>query len=459
VAPGDLQVIAPAPAPAQLSLDDALQLALQQNAGFRHAVQALLGARSDWYVARQRWALEAFGQVERAGNGETESETSAGAALSYAAVTGAEFSVTAELARLDDEEDVRTLAATLRQPLLASAGPASAAYEAVRSARNSYRAALLAFFSNRQDLIEQVISTYYDVAEQRELVRVQDTSVALAEQAVNDAQLRLEAQVTTLLDLTRAQLRLSREQSAAVNQRRGFQDSMDRLLVLLGLSVGAMPELTTTAPYESQEFEAEMLIARALELRPDLRLADLSIEDRQAVLRIARSRNLPSLDAFAGWSQQRDGVEDRSWNVGLSLSVPIGSRSLAESVRQARWSLLVSQQAREELRQQIAADIRRQVRSAEAARANVEISEQGLEVAKQSAQAAQTLFEEGLSTNRDLLDAQDEITRSERQLVSSRVSYYLALVRLKVAVGENLLAAEGSGEEEASTPSPPAEQL
>ena len=183
VAPEDLRVIPPVLAPDQLSLDDALLLALRQNAGFRRTVQGLLAARSDWYTARQRWAVEALGQVEKAGNGETDS--SMGAALSYAAITGADFSVTAELARLDDEEQVRTLSAALRQPLLAGAGPASEAYEALRSARNGYRAGLLTFFSDRQDLMERIISAYYDVAEQRELARVQDASVALAEQAVD----------------------------------------------------------------------------------------------------------------------------------------------------------------------------------------------------------------------------------------------------------------------------------
>ena len=451
IAPQDLQVVSPPPAPEKVSLDEAIQTALRQNAGFRRTVQALLSARSEWYVVRQRWALEAFGRVESAGNGETSTDSSGGAALSYAAVTGADFSVTGELARLDDDSDVRTLTATLRQPLIASAGKASPAYEAVRSARNSYRGALLTFFIERQGLIERVISSYYDVTEQQQLVTVQDASVKLAEQAVKDANLRLEAKVGTVLDLTRAQLRLAREQTTAVGQRQASQDGMDGFLVLLGLEVGGTPELVTTAAYEPQEFEAAALIARALELRPDLRLTDLSIEDREAVLRIARSRSLPSLDAFAGWSRQQDGAERRSWNIGLDLSVPIASRSLGESVRRARWGLLVYEQAREELRQEIVADVRRQVRSAEAARANVGIAEQGLEVAKESAKAAQTLVEEGLSTNRDVLDAQDEITRSERQLVSSRIRYYLALVRLRVAVGENLLAQEASPAPEGPT--------
>jgi outer membrane protein TolC len=113
------------------------------------------------------------------------------------------------------------------------------------------------------------------------------------------------------------------------------------------------------------------------------------------------------------------------------------SRSLRQAVRQASWDLLVSEQAREELKQQVVADVRRQVRAAEAARANVDIAAAGVEVANRSLLIAQRMVEEGLATNRDVLDAQDEKRRSESQLAASKIDYYLSLVRLKVAVGQD----------------------
>ena len=45
------------------------------------------------------------------------------------------------------------------------------------------------------------------------------------------------------------------------------------------------------------------------------------------------------------------------------------------------------------------------------------------------------MVEEGLRTNLYVLDAQDDRTRDDTSLVTSKNDYYLALVRLRRAVG------------------------
>jgi len=435
MSPQDLAVIVPPPAPAELTIEDAVSLALRHNLGFRRTVQRLLNARSGWRVAQQRWDLELFGRIQRSGNGETVEDRQAGAALYYSAVTGADFSVVAELDRLESEESEQTVTATLRQPLLAGRGPASSAYEQLRRARNAYRAALMSFYVERQALVERVISSYFRGVQERQLVTIRQFSVTMAEEEVRTASLRLEEQFAVALDLMRAQLRLASEQRAEVLARQSLADTIDSLVELLGLKIGGMPTLVTQVSYEPSETDLDASIARALELRPEVRLMALDVEDREAVLRIARSERMPSLDLFGAWRRTTNGFDDRSWDVGLELSVPIASRSLDEDARQARWALLVAQQEREALIQQITAEVRSEVRAAEAARQNVAIATDSLALANKSLTAAKRMVEESLRTNRDVLEAMDDLTRDDTALVTSKINYYLAVVRLRRAMG------------------------
>ena len=436
VSPELLKVTPPAPAPAELTVTDAVDFALQRNIGFRGTIQSLLVQRSALYVALRRWNLTLNGSVDRAkSDSNTATEYSAGGSFFYTGVTGANLSVSSELQKLDSSEKTETVAASLSQPLLAGSFKASAAYEVVRQARNNYRAALLSYFVSRQDLIVSVLSAYFSAVERGQLVSIQQSTVRLAEQAVSDAKLRLEAGLITEIDLTRAQLQLSQSQAALVSARQAEQDAVDQLLLLLGLQVGGQPKLGTMVEYKPAEFNVDTAVAEALQRRPEVRLAELSIEDRQAALRINRSQRLPTLDLVGAFQRAGDGATDQTWSLGLQASVPIASRALTEAVRQANWALLVSQQDREDLRQRVTADVRSQVRAADAARANVDIAAKGLEVAQRSFQIAGRMVEEGLATNRDLIDAQNALANSGTSLVAGRINYYLATVRLKRSMG------------------------
>jgi outer membrane protein TolC len=436
VSPEFLAVTPPPPAPAELTAQDAVSFALRRNIGFRHTVQTLLDSRSALYVALQRWNLTLSGSANRAkSDGSPETDTSLGGSFGYSGITGADFSVSAELDKLDSQERTETLTASLRQPLLAGSFDASAAYETVRQARNTYRAALLSYFVDRQDLIVSVLSAYFNAVERSQLVGIQESSVKLAEQAVRDAQLRLEAGLIAEIDLTRAQLQLSQSQAFLVSARQSEQDALDQLLFLLGFQVGGQPRLVTTVEYKPVELNLESAVPQALQRRPELLIAELTIEDRQAALRINRRQRLPTLDLVGALQRISNQSSDRTWNIGLQASVPVGSRALTEAVRQANWALLVAQQDRENLKQQIVSGVRSQVRAAAAARANVDIAAKGLEVAQRSLQIAGRMVEEGLATNRDLLDAQNALANSGSSLVTSKINYYLSTVRLRQSMG------------------------
>ncbi len=438
VSPELLAVTPPPAAPAELTVEEAVATALQRNIGFRRTIQGLLANRSALSVALRRWQLELTGSVTRTSNGETTTDKQLGASLDYSAVTGAQISVSAELDRLDSEEKLDTVNASLRQPLLAGAGRASAAYEEVRLARNVYRAALLSYFVDRQDLIISVLSAYFNAVEQTQLAEIQASSVHLAEQAVRDAQLRLEAGLIAEIDVTRAQFRLARAQTDQVLQRQSEQDALDELLFLLGYEVGGKPKLVTTITYSLAPVDMDTAVSQALQRRPEVRLADLTIENRDAALRINRSSSLPTLDLVAAIQRTSNELTQRSRSIGLEASVPVASRALTEAVRQAYWSLLVARQERENIRQQVALEVRSQARAAGAAQANVDINTKNLEVAQRSLQIAGRMVEEGLATNRDLLDAQDELTRSGISLVTSRINYYLSTVRLRRSMGADV---------------------
>jgi outer membrane protein TolC len=427
-----LTVVPPPEAPAELSLQDAVQLALAHNQGFRQSVLSLLNARSNLMVAQQRWGLNLFGTSE---HGDAPETGQAGANFSYGALTGGNLTFQSVTNLLAATAGFEGYTALLEQPLLAGRGTASPYYEQLRAARSGYESGVLDYYLSRQDLVVLVIDAYLDAVQQGQFVAIQQESVKLAEQSVQDAELRLKEGLIIQIDLMRAQLRLAQAQSSEVQARQAQQDAIDRLLLLLGVQVEGSPKLVTEVGYEPAPQDVRAAVEYALENRPELRVSDLTIQDREAALRIARSQRLPALNLFGGLEASEFNFSQQAWSVGLQATVPIGARALRETYNQSEWALLVAEQSQEDLQQQIIAEVRRQARAAEAARANVDIAAKAVEVAQESLRLAQRLVEEGLDTNRNVLDAQNDLTAARTTLVTSKNNYYLAMVSLRRAMG------------------------
>ena len=176
-----LTVVPPPEAPAELSLQDAVQLALAHNQGFRQSVLALLDARSNLTVAQQRWGLNLFGTSQRNDVADTGQ---AGANFSYGALTGGSLTFQSVTNLLAAATGFEGYTAFLEQPLLAGRGTASPYYEQLRSARTGYESGVLNYYLARQDRVVLVIDAYLDAVQQGQFVAIQQESVKLAEQSV-----------------------------------------------------------------------------------------------------------------------------------------------------------------------------------------------------------------------------------------------------------------------------------
>lgn len=437
----DLAAVGVAPAPKVLTLQEALQTGLANNAGFRSSIASLLDAQGRLRVARQLYSLNvaAAAQSTHPGSNGSTTETTAETDLNYDMLSGAKVSVSALLNMLDSEEQT-ALEFSVTQPLIRGAGRASERYEALRSAYVAYRRSLLRYSLERQDLALSIISGYFGVVQTREQVTIQEQGLAQADRAVQDFEARLKEGMTTKIEVTRAQLSQASRRLALTAAKLSFQDSMDNFLQTLGLQVGATPELTTQLRYKPAQVNLEALVPEALRSRPELKIEELTLEDARADLRLARNRRRPSLDLFGSTSQPVGGANDSTeWRLGIQTSIPLNSRSLDEAVHQAERGWLLAEREQSELRQSITTQVRSEARALQSQQANLEILRQSLEVAREKLRLADISVEEGVGVYRDKIEAQEQVTAAERDLLNAQIQYYFTVLGLRRAVGQDVL--------------------
>jgi outer membrane protein TolC len=444
VTPSPLTPSPPQSTPAKLSLKECLALALAHNAGYQQSRVALANAESRLRATNQLRHVSfdteiAFSQSTRGGS-TMLSNFGPTLALSQPGGGGLTGGMTVPAVNSPQVGGQAGMEYTL--PLLRGGGRGSEVRAQLVQARIDADRAQLTHYDDEQSLFEEVAQRYFDAMRAQDLLRIQEQAVRIAEQATDDTQKRLDAGLIIEIDVTRAKLQLSRTRSQLLEQQQQAHNALDSLVLLLGLPVGAQPELTDTITYHYTPVDEATAIRTALERRPELAQSRLQQADAEVQLALTQTRRKPKADVRFNLSSLGftllggGGIANVLTSLlGLRVSVPMKERALTENIAQAQRSRDVLEYDYEFRRQGIVNDVRRLARAAETARNNIDLLTENVEVEKKNLHSAQRLFEEGLASNRDLLEAQASQTETDSRMLSAKVDYFLTLVHLQRAMG------------------------
>jgi outer membrane protein len=315
------------------------------------------------------------------------------------------------------------------------------ALQALEQAKLSLIAAETQFNSARQDLALRLAQAYFDVLiaqDTLEVIRAQKKAVA---EQLASAKRNFEVGTATITDTNEAQARYDlvvAQEIAADNdveiKRTGLQQITGKpALELLPLRRNvALP-----APLPSQQNE---WVNAAESNNLAVRLAQTNTEIAQRESSKAKAGHLPGLDLVASHNQTRKpqaGIERSSNNsVGVQLTVPLFAGFATQS--RVRETLALEQQASQSLeaaRRTAAQSARQSFNGVTSGLAQVKALE-AAEVSSQTSLDSTLLgYRVGVRVNVDVLNAQQQLFQTRRDLSKARYDTLLASLRLKAATG------------------------
>ncbi|MHC5080024.1 MAG: TolC family protein [Planctomycetota bacterium] len=333
-----------------------------------------------------------------------------------------------------------SLSGSISQPLLRGFGPARAR-EGIRQARRGMVASIRSFELYRQGFTINVMQQYYNLIRQRHVVknnrRAYEQALFLYQQT-KELYDRLGEKTT--LDVLRAELSEQQAKDTLDEAQRSWEETLDSFKEFLGLDPSVEIELKDERPaFKVVDFDPLSAENAALNNRLDLRNSLQSLEDAFRQFRFAREDlSLPSLDLSLGASLSHPSAKDfneillksHSLSASLSLAIPldrIGERnalrsSLISLKQQVRSFNLEIESIRREVKNAFR-NLRRLTRSIRNQKRQIEISERREKKAFMD-------FKEGQISNRDLVEAQEELRNMENGLIQTQVDYEIARVGL-----------------------------
>jgi outer membrane protein len=297
----------------------------------------------------------------------------------------------------------------------------------------------------QQDLIIRTAVAYFDVLLAEFNVELAEQQKIAVSEQLAQAKRNFEVGTATITDTNEAQAKYDQIIATEIQAR----NDLDRRRTALAAIIGKAPRNLKRIgrgfdPPLPEPNNVDYWVARALKENLNVRFAQSNYEIASLEVDRARAGHLPTLDLVASASALSNsgsttldiGANSRSGLLGVVVNVPIYTGGFVNS--RVRETISLQDRARADLESAKrlavtnAQDGFSGVNSAAAAVKAFEQAVASAEVALQSNILGQ---EVGIRTNLDVLNVQQNVYSTRRDLANAYFQYMLAVLRLKSSVG------------------------
>ncbi|MGE0439456.1 MAG: TolC family protein [Gemmatimonadales bacterium] len=302
------------------------------------------------------------------------------------------------------------------------------AFGQIRAANAGRTSATIGLTSAEAAVVLEVVQAYYDAALTDRLVAIAEATLAQTDTTLRQTQLRREVGTVPEFDLLRARVARDNQRPAVIQAHTARDLAYVRLRQLLNLPADADLELTTALADTSliRTPTLAQLAATApdtaVERRAPVRQAALAVAAQEGLDQASRAGRLPSVSLTSQYTRLAyptkglPGLDEfvTDWNLALGVQIPIftGGRIKGDRIR-ASAAVAEAKLRLTQAREAAELDARSALAQLDAAIANWQASEGTAAQATRAYQIAEIRFQEGISTQTELLDARIALQQAE----------------------------------------------
>jgi outer membrane protein TolC len=352
---------------------------------------------------------------------------------------------------------------TIQQQLLAGFG-FGPNLRYLHIANNNKKISDIAFKDQVIATVTQIENIYWDLVDAYEQARVNEQSLDLANQTLDNAKKQLQLESIPQMDVMKAEAEASqRDQDLTVARTNlELQESLMKNALTKSLddpTLQEMPVIPTDRMQDSDTNAATIeplldLIAEALKNRPELLETDIDLTNRQISRQAARNALLPQLslvgfyggsglagavtpgttstvptDLYGAW-QNTFNNSSPDYYVGLNLNIPFRNRAAKADQYRSELEYRQASLRKEQLRKQIRIEVRNAQYALEQSGARVQSARKARDLAQRTFEITKKEQDLGSGSTYQTMTAQRDLSIAELNLVTAMTTYQKSKVEL-----------------------------
>jgi len=308
-----------------------------------------------------------------------------------------------------------------------------------RAARTAEEATQLSY----QDILDAVTLTvgnaYLQVIAAHSRIEAHEAQVRNAQALYNQARDEVQAGTAPRIDVTRTEVQLHTEEYNLSVARNNFEISKLALGRAIGLPLGQQFELTDQLPYSDiNPGSVDDALEMAYKTRGDFRAALHSEKAAALTLSAAKRERYPvaAMNGEYGDVGTTFNHSHGDFAVGVGVTVPIftGGR-IKGDITQAEAAFRQRRAEAENLRGQVDYDVRAAFLNLQAAKEQVAVAKQNVELANENLGRSKDRFTSGVTDSVEVVQAEQSLASANDQYITSLYNHNLDKLSLARALG------------------------
>ena len=396
------------PAPIELSLEQAVNLALTNNPSGKIAVFDYEAAKGTLTATRSyRWPTISYtNKASWTNNGQYYNQSNYGV----------------------DEKMIDTMSNTLAFNWILWSG--NKIESQVSQAKLNLDSSQWGIALARQQLKYNATDGYYKVMAARDAVKLCEESVDRLKQYLRDVNLQFSVGVVAKVDVLRSEVSLAQAQENLINAQNTYDLAMANLNNIIGLPLTTFLKVAGDLSYTNYTEALEKCTDIALQQRPEISQSTDAAKSAQEAITIAKSGYLPTVAAtytngnynktWPGFNSYIDGYSTNNWAAYITPSWNILDSGLtAGSVKKAVESFRKAQQQLVQTLDTVRLDVQSTYLTLKSSEQSIVTSKASVGLAEEDYKIKVVRYKAGVGTNLDVLDAQEALTKAKNNYLQA----------------------------------------
>jgi outer membrane protein len=312
----------------------------------------------------------------------------------------------------------------------------------VASAKLQEKARISDAEASRQDIVLVTDQVFFAVIEAQDTLKVATRTVSARQDLTDQVSALASSKLRSDLDLSFAQVNLSQARLLQLNAQNDLDAAKATFSAVLGYDKLMNFQLVDdSGPLPPLAPDPEILIAEAIQNRPDLQSLKFSEQAAEKFSKAQHEQLLPTVSALGAVGDTPTGSSQyftTTWYgaVGGNVNIPIfnGFRLTAQASEAALRAQVASQQTLA-LREQVARDVRAAWLNANTALQRVTVTSELVREANTALDLAKTRYDLGLSSIVELSQAELQQTEAAISNANARSQYNFAISTINFQTG------------------------